>query len=74
MSGKIFLLQENEKLQALSAKDYESEALLQELDVAISDNEIDKYPSIPLAVLTDEAKLQQFLAVFVWFLQGVKAT
>ena len=31
MSGKIFLLQENEKLQALSAKDYESEALLQEL-------------------------------------------
>lgn len=43
-------------------------------DVAISDNEIDKYPSIPLAVLTDEAKLQQFLAVFDWFLQEVKAT
>lgn len=42
--------------------------------VAIADNEIDKYPSIPLAVLTGEAKLEQFLAVFDWFLREVKAT
>jgi len=43
-------------------------------DIAIADGDIDRYPSIPLAVLTDEAKLQQFLAVFDWFLREVKAT
>ena len=34
---------------------------------------IERYPSIPLSVLTDEAARKQFLAVWDWYTEQVKA-
>lgn len=43
-------------------------------DVTISEEAIDKYPSITLSTLNNEAALKQFLEVLDWFVQEVKAT
>jgi hypothetical protein len=42
--------------------------------VAISADAITRRPTIPLAVLTDDAILEQFLSVLDWYLAEVKAT
>lgn len=42
--------------------------------IDLSADAINRRPSIPLSVLVDETACQQFLQVFDWFIQEVKAT
>jgi hypothetical protein len=42
--------------------------------ITIPDKAIDKYPSVPLSVLNNEAALNQFLETLDWFVQEVEAS
>lgn len=44
------------------------------LDSKIPESAIDRYPSFPLAELTEAGKLDQFLKTFEWFIEQVNAT
>ena len=42
--------------------------------ITIPDQAIDKYPSLPLSALRNEATLKQFLEILDWIVQEVKAS
>ncbi|HUV94467.1 MAG TPA: hypothetical protein VMX14_06505 [Anaerolineae bacterium] len=42
--------------------------------VVLSEDRIDKYPSVPLAALVEEASLDQFLKTFEWVIEQIRAS